>query len=159
VSLASIQVNEIYEILGNVITMGAQYKILAKAIDRGIQLGKIRQCHLSSIFILEGVHEQDASKVIKYLLSPDGEMVELSRLDEAFKRAKVVAIRNSSALAMLKSAIQNNGKLVAESFERQDHNKDGLLNIDGFWASLLLPEIKMSKSDLNECFYLVCNQD
>lgn len=46
-----------------------------------------------------------------------------------------------------------------ENMERQDYNKDGILNIDGFEASLLIREVGMSNSDLKECFYLVCNHD
>lgn len=80
-------------------------------------------------------------------------------MDEALQRAKQIATRNSTALANLRTAIQNNGKLVVENMERQDYNKDGVLNMDGFSASLLLNEIKLSNSDLKECFFLVCNHD
>jgi hypothetical protein len=48
---------------------------------------------------------------------------------------------------------------VVESLERQDYNKDGQLNIDGFEASLLIREIGMSNSDLKEVFYLICASD
>lgn len=85
--------------------------------------------------------------------------MDLARLDEALQRAKQIATRNSTALANLRTAIQNNGKLVVENMERQDYNKDGVLNMDGFSASLLLNEIKLSNSDLKECFFLVCNHD
>ena len=59
----------------------------------------------------------------------------------------------------LHRAIQSNGKLVIESMERQDYNKDGLLNIDGFEASLLIREVGMSNKDLKEVFYLICASD
>jgi thermostable 8-oxoguanine DNA glycosylase len=86
-------------------------------------------------------------------------MVDLNRLDEAMNRAKQTAIRESSAIVSLHRAIQSNGKVVIESMERQDYNKDGLLNIDGFEASLLIREVGMSNSDLKEVFYLICGSD
>ena len=42
-----------------------------------------------------------------------------------------------------------------QRFEAQDHNKDGILNVDGFKAALLTQEFNMTGNELVEAFYLL----
>lgn len=50
-------------------------------------------------------------------------------------------------------------KLVISHLEKEDHNKDGSLNIDGFRAAMLISEVKqfMDKSEVDEAFNLLEN--
>ena len=49
----------------------------------------------------------------------------------------------------------NNGKLIVQRLEAQDINRDGAVNVDGFKAALLMREIQMTESELEEAFHLI----
>lgn len=71
------------------------------------------------------------------------------------QRALHYARDKSQALKNLKNGASRNGKTVVQRFEGQDHNKDGLLNVDGFKAALLVKELNMSSAELEEAYYLL----
>ena len=50
-------------------------------------------------------------------------------------------------------------RLIIGNLEQKDFNNDGLLNIDGFLASLRISEVGLDNAQLSEAFYLVCGPD
>ena len=52
-----------------------------------------------------------------------------------------MATEQSSALKALLMKMSRYPKLIISKLEEQDYNQDGLLNIDGFNASLMIGEV------------------
>ena len=85
-SMQSIQIGDIYEILGKAILMGSQYTIMEAALRKSGNTGRLRTDELRLIFTIEGIHDQDAHKVAQSI-GPKG-IVELAALDETLNRAR-----------------------------------------------------------------------
>ena len=49
--------------------------------------------------------------------------------------------------------------MIIGNLEQKDYNNDGLLNIDGFLASLRISEVGLENTQLSEAFYLICGPD
>lgn len=58
----------------------------------------------------------------------------------------------------MRAAVETHIKLCIRWLEGVDHNKDGYLSVDGFVAALLHPELKVSKEEIIEAFYLSANR-
>ena len=104
-----------------------------------------------------GLHDFDASKIVKYLETSG--QVDLGRLDDLLNNAKRVAIRKNEHLKTIDRALESHGRLIVGNLEQKDFNNDGLLNIDGFLASLRIGEIGLDNAQLSEAFYLICGPD
>lgn len=52
-------------------------------------------------------------------------------------------------------ALGLNGKIAVQRFESQDFNRDGVLNLDGFKAAMLVPEMKMTPDDATEVYSII----
>ena len=109
------------------------------------------------ILVREGIHEQDAQKMVKYLEIDDN--IELGRLDQVFNRAKTMLLSKSGAYKLFEAALVQHAKLIIERLEVQDYNRDGMLNIDGFRGSCRMSEVGLSDRELGEVFYLICGAD
>jgi len=83
--------------------------------------------------------------------------VDASRLNEMIQLVKVEAMQNSPALKKFKDIMYKNGKTAVQRFETQDHNKDGVLNLDGFKAALMVPEFNIRGEEVVELYGLVCS--
>ncbi len=81
--------------------MGYQYQIRDKA-SASASLNQIRGHELNRILQQHGVHELDSSKVVRYL--EINSMVDLSRLEQVFTRARTVLASKSRALENLDKA-------------------------------------------------------
>ena len=86
-------------------------------------------------------------------------MVDLSKLEQVYERARHVAYEQSSAMKALQMKLSRYPKLIISKLEEQDHNQDGLLNVDGFIASLMIGEVGLQRAEITECFYLICNSE
>lgn len=58
----------------------------------------------------------------------------------------------------MRAAVETHIKLCIRWLEGVDYNKDGHLSADGFVAALLHPELKLSKEEILEAFYLSANR-
>jgi len=83
----------------------------------------------------------------------------VSRLDELLNRAKAQAAAKSEYLKTIDRALSQHARLIISNFEQKDFNNDGLLNIDGWLASMRIAEIGLENSQLTEAFYLICGPD
>ena len=104
-----------------------------------------------------GINDADAQKIVRYL--EIDQSVDLSRIDQVLARAKSIAAERDPGLKVLDRALQQHAKIIIQRLEQQDYNRDGLLNIDGFVASLRIGEITLNNNELSETFYLICGPD
>ncbi len=51
--------------------------------------------------------------------------------------------------------------MLIQKFEKEDFNRDGYLNIDGWNAALFISEVKvtMDNEEIEECFHLLEEND
>jgi len=57
----------------------------------------------------------------------------------------------------LRKVFHQHALLIVQRLEKEDYNRDGMLNCDGWMAALLIPEVKqlLTQEDLLECFHLI----
>ena len=57
----------------------------------------------------------------------------------------------------LRKVFQQHALLVCQRLEKEDYNRDGSLNCDGWMAAMLIPEVKqfLTQDELLECFHLI----
>ena len=68
-------------------------------------------------------------------------------------------LSKSGAYKLFEAALVQHAKLIIQRVEVQDYNRDGMINIDGFRASLRMSEVGLSDRELSEVFYLICGAD
>ena len=71
---------------------------------------------------------------------------------------KSVAQQHNDSLKHLYSSFDQHHQLIIKNLEKQDFNRDGQLNIDGFQGALRLREVDLTNQQLSEAFYLICER-
>lgn len=82
------------------------------------------------------IPDMDANRITQVL--EHDKKVDVTRFHQFVQKSTQYAKGNSSALKKFTSGCQKHGKAIVQRFEGQDHNKDGILNVDGFKAALLI---------------------
>jgi hypothetical protein len=54
-----------------------------------------------------------------------------------------------------RKTFEANPKLIIQRFESQDHNQDGVLDLNGFKAAMLVPEFRMRADDCTEVYQIL----
>lgn len=143
-------------------------QILARAIIEGHypdmreEVGrKVRNNQLSINDIVFGlkkggnIPEYDGTKVARMI--EESGFIDHGRFNSLIDRAFIFARDKSTPLKVFQDKFATNAQQLCRNFEMRDHNKDGLLDIEGFSAVCLIPEINLSQEQIREVFSLIAN--
>lgn len=121
-----------------------------------VRLNEISALDLQQVLRREAMLGQLDGKKVCQALESDGK-IDYQKFEALVRRGAQFARDSSAALRRFMSLFVQHGRSLVKRFESQDHNKDGLLNVDGFRAACLLPEVGMPGAELDEAFWLCEN--
>lgn len=121
--------------------------------SKKVRLNEISAIDLVQVLRREAMLGQMDGQKICQVLELDGK-IDFARFSNLVRKAAQFARERSQPLKKFVGVFAKNGRTLVTRFEAQDYNKDGLLNVDGFRAACLLPEVGMPTSELDEAFWL-----
>jgi hypothetical protein len=82
----------------------------------------------------------------------------LNKFKELIDSARRAALRDSEAYKKFIVSFRDHAKLFCQNLEAKDKNRDGQISLDTFLAALICKEMRPKRSELQEVFYIVCNE-
>ena len=89
---------------------------------------------------------------------PQGPLILIDNLVRVLSGIQKDLREKNTRIKEIQRAIVSNPSLL-RNLEKKDIDKDGAINVEGFKATFLVPEIGLQQDEAEEIFYLICDPD